>query len=256
MKKTFFPGLFLSLILTGCTHYYYVPSVQNVPLLKEKKEFRASVSYSIGEESRCAEIQSAYAVTDKIGIMADFMTARGGEDAPDRDWGKGIYLDGAAGYFKPVKEYGVFEIYGGMGWSRQDHNYMNYTHSTSANVYAGTSSLVFTKFFIQPSYGFTFKPFDIAVSSRINLLYFNTVENNILSEVDSWEYEQLNGVDDKTHLFFEPAITLRAGWEVIKIQLQAATASYLNNSEHQFEEYHFSIGLSFDFASRYNTIKP
>ena len=38
----------------------------------------------------------------------------------------------------------------------------------------------------------------------------------------------------KISFFFEPALTIRGGWKYLKVQLQGATASYLNNEKISF----------------------
>lgn len=82
MKNLTTTCFFLSVLLSSCSHYYYVPNVQNVPLFREKNEYRISGSYGFGDESSCAEVQAAYSVSDKIGIMTDFMSAKGGTINP------------------------------------------------------------------------------------------------------------------------------------------------------------------------------
>ena len=144
MKKLLLPLLAISLFITGCTHYYYVPLTQNVPLFREKNEALITGSYGAGDESTSIEIQGAYAVSGNIGIIADFMSARGGDVSSNEDWGKGTYFDAAIGYFKPVNKYGVFEIYGGLGTSSQHHNYVQYS-SSGGITSGGTSYLTFIK---------------------------------------------------------------------------------------------------------------
>ncbi|MCX6253680.1 MAG: hypothetical protein NTV31_04295, partial [Bacteroidia bacterium] len=129
-----------------------------MPLFREKNEYRLSGTYGEGDESICAEVQAAYSITDKIGVMTDFMSARGG-NVSGKNYGKGNYLDGAIGYYKPTGKTGVFEIYGGLGGSNQYHEYT----SAYYNQYNGTSDLSFIKLYIQPSFGFTFNVFDIAL---------------------------------------------------------------------------------------------
>ena len=92
MKNLTITILFYSVLLCSCSHYYYVSNVQNVPLFREKNEYRISGIYAVGDETTCAEVQAAYSVTGKIGIMADFMTAKGG-NVSDNNWGKGNYFD-------------------------------------------------------------------------------------------------------------------------------------------------------------------
>jgi hypothetical protein len=227
-------------ILSSCSHYYYVQGVHNVPLFKEKNEFRISGTYGEGKESKAFEIQAAYSVTDNIGILTDYMSAHGG-DVSDQNYGNGNYFDGAIGYYKPAGNVGVFEIYGGLGRGKQHHEY---------NLTSGTADISFTKLYIQPSFGITFKLFDIALSTRISRLSFNNLENKISGNTQL--YNTIETLSDKNHIFFEPAITLRGGWKYVKLQIQAAYSGYLNNPELYIgEEYHLSIGLYCALGKRF-----
>lgn len=245
MKKLRITTIFLSVWMSSCTHYYYVPNVQNVPLFREKNEYRLSAALGAGDYSTCTEVQAAYSVTDNIGILTNFMSAKGGE-VSENNWAKGNYFDGAIGYYKPVNRFGVFEIYGGLGVSNQHHQYIDIYN----NFYNGTSDLSFTKLFVQPSFGLTFKWFDIALSNRFCSLYFNKIDNQINRQDPKFYY--LNSIaQKKNYLFLEPAITIRGGWKYYKMQFQFATASYTNRAEIYFENYHFSLGLYFTLAERY-----
>lgn len=101
---------FLAVMFCSCSHYYYVPNVQNVPLFREKNEYRLSGTYGFGTETSCLEVQGAYSVTSNFGIMTNFMSAKGIENS-EESWAKGTYLDVAIGYYKPLLKSGVFEIY-------------------------------------------------------------------------------------------------------------------------------------------------
>ena len=63
-----------------------------------------------GNYSSSLEAQVAVSVTEKMAIMANFMRATGG-DIGSTNYGKGNYLEGALGYFRPINRFGVFEIY-------------------------------------------------------------------------------------------------------------------------------------------------
>ncbi len=230
-----------AVLLSGCTHYYYVPNVQNVPLFKEKNEFRFSGSVGIGDESESYEIQAAHSVSDRIGIMGNFMYAQ--DNYEDNRYGKGSYFDGAIGYYKPIIDedsgYGVFEIYGGIGRSTQHHLYDN----------RARSDLSFIKLFIQPSFGLTTNFLDLAVSTRINRLSFGNA--NISKPIPSDQIcpKELSG---KNYLLLEPAVTARFGWKNVKVQFQLEGVYDLNNSNPDFyEDYHISLGLYFSFAERF-----
>ena len=82
MKKQLIALLFLPVLFCSCSHYYYVPNSQNVPLFREKNEYRFSGTLAGVEESSSKELQAAYSVTDHIGVMANFMSAKGGTSHP------------------------------------------------------------------------------------------------------------------------------------------------------------------------------
>jgi hypothetical protein len=245
----------LTVIFCSCSHYYYVPNVQNVPLFREKNEYRLSGSYGLGTETGCLEFQGAYSLTGNLGVMTNFMSAKGVENS-EESWAKGTYLDVAAGYYKPLLKSGVFEIYGGVGGSKQHHQYRSEMYDPGNPAYgnhdAGTSDVSFIKLFIQPSIGMTFKGFDFAFSTRFNRLSFNKYDNQIDRISNEYEFDKLNETTQtKNFLFFEPALTIRGGWKYLKVQLQGATASYLNNEHYNFDQYHLSLGLTVTIAKRY-----
>ena len=247
-------SFFLAVIFCSCSHYYYVPNVQNVPLFREKNEYRFSGTYGLGTETSCLEVQGAYSVTGNFGVMTNFMSAKGIENS-EESWAKGNYLDAAIGYYKPLHKSGVFEIYGGVGGSKQHHQYRSEIYdpgNPAYNLNAGTSDLSFIKIFIQPSIGMTFNGFDFAFSTRFNRLSFNKTDNQIDELSNEYEFDKLNTTaQTKNFLFFEPALTIRGGWKYLKVQLQGATASYLNNEHYHFDQYHISIGLNVAIAKRY-----
>ena len=89
------------------------------------------------------------------------------------------------------------------------------------------------------------------------MLNYNKIENNVDSQTNQYDYEILNAINSKkTYFFIEPALTMRVGWESFKIQLQAATSSYLNNPDYPFEDYHISLGLIINFAKRTDKNNP
>jgi hypothetical protein len=244
--------LFSAFFLWGCSHYYYIANIQNVPLLREKNDSRLSGAFAFGDESKCIEVQGAYALTDKVGLLADFMSAWGG-DVSDKDYGKGIYFDGALGYFKPVKKSGVFEIYGGLGGSSQHHEYSGLHYDSGSggfyNAYDGNSDLSFLKFFVQPSFGLKFSIFEVAVSTRFSGLSYFSVNNHVYG--NSYLSDDLTSISEKGHFFLEPAATLRMGWENINIQVQGLYSGYLNRHESDIaEEAHLSVGLYIVFPAK------
>ena len=75
MKKSISVIVLFVIILSGCTHYYYAPNVQNVPLFTGKNEFRLSgqFGYTVwdlielgDQQTTCIDLQSAYSLTNNI----------------------------------------------------------------------------------------------------------------------------------------------------------------------------------------------
>ncbi len=112
VKKQTLLFLSLTIILTSCNHYYYVSSVQNVPLFREKNEFHLATTYAIGDESESGELQTAYSITNHIGIMANFMITKIGSEEKF-DYVNGKNFDIGLGYFKTIGKNAVFEVYSG-----------------------------------------------------------------------------------------------------------------------------------------------
>jgi hypothetical protein len=266
MKKQTFLFFCLATLLTGCAHDYYFSSIQNVPLFKEKYEFHLAGSYGIGDESQSGELQTAFAVTNHLGIMANFMKTKAGSFA-EEDYVSGRNYDFGIGYFRPVGSAAVFEIYSGLGRNDQHHGYSTsqYNQTTGQDEYvsSGKSYLHFTKYYIQPAFGIAFDYFDAAASIRFNQLNFTSVNYNITDHSEDIEIMDL--LSTGHHYIAEPAITLRSGWRNMKVQFQASYALNLNRlSDDEYdEEYvenyvepvHISIGFYLTLANRWNKKK-
>ena len=236
---------FLVILLSGCSHYYYVPNVQNVPLFQEKNQYRFSGIVGVGDESTCIELQSAYSISNQIGVMANFMHASdkrsSGDNSSVNNSATGNYFEGALGYYKPLGKSGVFEVYGGLGMGGQHHRYASYFSESGSTDY-GSSDLFLAKFFVQPSLGLTYDFFDLAFSTRLYSVNYLSVRDHTFG--DSYISENLSALSSKSHFFLEPALTLRGGWKSVKVQFQLSIPGYLNSPRLYFyEEYHFSMGL-------------
>jgi len=246
--KTTVPVLFsLFILLSGCSHYYYVPNIHNVPLFREKDEFRISVSYGMGDESNSFEMQGGWSAGKHLGITSSFIAAKGQSSNNNDEWGKGSYIDLACGYYTPINEYGVFEVYGGIGGASQKHQYAPSTYNVADKAYIKSNRL-----FIQPAIGFEFKAFEFAFSTRFCRLSFTDVDFNLNNDSDEWELNRLQTItNDGVYYFVEPAATVRVGWKNVKIQVQASFGSYQWSYELPFESFHMGLGVQFAFGERY-----
>ena len=247
-KHSIVVAIILAFTLNSCTHYYYIPNVQNVPLLREKKEFHGTLAVGGGQEISTVEVQAAYAITDNLALMTNFAGAKGGEKS-NNNWGKGKYIEGAVGYYRPLDEFVVAEVYAGLGVSNQHHQY------GTAEYNNGTADLSFVKYFLQPSVGLTFKAFEIAVSTRFSRLSFLNVDNRIT--MDNPELHYVDALaQNKVSYLFEPALTIRGGCENIKLQLQLSSTKNLTHPNLQFEKSNISLGVFFTFPIKGRITTP
>jgi hypothetical protein len=194
------------LSLGSCTHYYYAPNCHNVPLFQKKGDVRLSLVGSEGSEFTGTEVQAAYSVSSRIAVIADGFWAKE-KNAYENSRAKGNYFETACGYYKPIRKHFVFETYGGMGLGNIKSWYHDY----------GYSEMFFSKYFLQPSFGFTSKNFDIALSSRLCGLNYSEIRDLSISD-DKGNIDFIKG--HSLSYLVEPALTMRLGWKNLKLQLQ------------------------------------
>ena len=232
----------INFILTSCSPLYYSPNAHNVPLLSQKGEASLNLSLSGGDDvTNAVEIQGAYAVAKNIALLGNFYTARGNE--PDYGSGKGSLLEVGAGYFKPFSPKFIFEAYAGGGLG----GVTNFYNPDKLNY----SRLRFTKFFIQPAFGFESRYFDITLSlrtARLNYHAFNFTETARVEDLTNIQ----NIKNQPTYYLLEPALTLRGGFSNLKIQIQLVKSKNLTYKEFVQEYTNLNLGLYFRIDTKEN----
>lgn len=237
--------LMVTMLLSSCLHYYYVPNTHNVPLFKEKNEARIAGSLAIGTESVSYEVQGAYSVTDNIALALSAMSTEG-LDNEEHDYAKGMYIDAAMGYYHPISNWMVVELFGGFGIGMQEHEYSdNYEYK------AGWAHLSNSKIYLQPAYGITlYDCFDVSVSARLGMLNYYNVSYDT---ENTYESIDLGKLDDRLHFLIEPAITVRGGWKYFKVQTQVSLVESWDEEYLEMAEFiHVSAGLYISLGNRFN----
>lgn len=74
---------------------------------------------------------------------------------------------------------------------------------------------------IQPNFGYKSKYFEVALSSRVVNLMYNSIEGDLIYNGKN-QIDYLN--DNKSSFLLEPAITIRGGLEKIKLQIHLGIA--------------------------------
>ncbi len=233
---------FAIVVLTSCTHYYYAPNMHNVPMLKEKKDARIMIAASNGGEISSTEVQGAYAVSKNIGIQGNLMFATSKTDQDSANKGKGNLYELGIGYYKPLlASKFVFETYAGVGGAKISNTFSNkLTIHTNA-----------TRFYLQPSFGFSGRHLQVALSAKI--CGVNLSKPSGYGGLDSVNTAHLDYIaNNPFSLMLEPALTIRLGYENIKLQLQYGISQNLSHPTYTEKEHpiqgtsNLSLGIYFE----------
>jgi hypothetical protein len=247
-------ALILMLLNSSCIHYYYAPNSNNVPLFKEKNEARIQASYtSTGAQANYDgatgfEIQSAYAVGDHAAVQLNIMHVS--EDDEEYGSGNGTYIEGAGGYYKPFgqKHNLVFETYGGIGTG----NVKNIYKDGNSGYKSAEVSTSVTKFFVQPSIGFTSTYFSVAFSSKFSLLNLKTNNSNLSSGIDEYDYEYVESLKNgKSYFFWEPGLMIRAGFKNLQVVTQITETVMDDKKTLPFSNGNISFGVIIPINSKH-----
>ncbi len=217
--------------LVACSPKYYTPNTQNVPLISEKGETNLTLSGNGNQ----IEFQGAHGVGNSFAIQANgglFIPA----DLNNGSGGSGKLIEFGAGYFKPITSNLIFETYGLFGVGSFENHI--------SDVASGNISASIFRFGIQPSIGFKSRFFSAALSSRFVNLMYSKIEGDLV-------YEGLGQVqylkDNASNFLVEPAVTLRGGFDKVKLQLQYGYSVNLSKSDFKQDNNFLTFGLNFTF---------
>jgi len=232
-------ALLCSLLLTGCVQTYYIPNSHHVPLLTQKKDARAVASYYSTSRDMITsvpgfELQGSYAASDHVGLMTNFLHAG---RTTDDGYFNTTYGDLGVGYFTTnASKKLVFEAYTGFGLGSANNGF-------GGNV---TSSADYSKFFLQPGLGFKSRYFDAAFSWRWGTIHHSSITSSgTLPTGGQVDFDWL--VSRPSYTISEPAITVRAGVDFLKLQVQVGwSVSSVRPDTRSFG----SVGLFFTFPRK------
>jgi hypothetical protein len=212
MKTAYFQNFVFCLTAmifnTSCVHYYYQPSANNVPMFKEKNEARVQLQSSGGNDLSGVDVQTAYAVGNHTALQLNFFHT--GEKEQDYGVGRGNYIEAAAGYFNAShNKRWIFETYAGIGYG----SVLNVYGSSDINSYSQSSKFGVTKFFAQPSFGYSSKYFSMAISSKLAVVNYNLLNSSIKAGDYSYDAADVESLKNKSFFLWEPGFIMRGGFE-------------------------------------------
>jgi hypothetical protein len=246
-----------TLILTGCMTLYK-PNAIHSPLLKEKGEVNTSVSMGI---SNCGlvNVQSSYAVSNHMGILADAMYHYRRYDYSDSSVEKlNIFFgEAGAGYFNPFgkKKNLLFQCYGGTGYGSTIDKIHDINPSNPE------VSAKYCNLFVQPGLSYLIKYIKIAFDLRMNYIHLFQIHAFLYDKFEWWNTELEFHTDAVLDfLNIEPVATLKIGGSKLEGVLQFGITIPTIKSESYYEVsssslltvplVKFSIGMNYTFRQR------
>jgi hypothetical protein len=263
-----------AVLLSSCSHYYYAPNTENVPLFKEKNEVRFSGSVTVSDKLG-GDIQAGYAITKNAAMVANASFLQ--PNADKSDGGRGYLYELGAGYFKALNSNKerlankfIFEAYGVVGvggyknfyWDQHDW-FLRYSDGQKFFYPNNYISSGFVKAYVQPSIGYSHSIVDVIISARIGLLHSYRVHTALPDSALAMPAANESGTgtlytdwttlnNHKTPFLFEPAFTLRIGWKYVKMQAQFVYSPACNPfMENVGVPFTISTGLSIGLAPRF-----
>jgi hypothetical protein len=223
--------------LTGCVHVYYSPNAHNVPLFKKKGEKVLGVAGGSGldEVDSGLDIQTAYALTNHLGVMSNYYRASGKSSGEYKEGGHGHLMEVGLGYFTPLyKKAYRFELFGGTGRGKVYNYYDEFKKSTS--------QLYFSRHFVQAALGWRNEYCKIALSHRVGLLSYNKIQTKDYTIVAYPAYWS-GIIRDKKYFLNEPAFTVQFGYRALQGQVQIVYAVDATDAEFAQENVNLNVGL-------------
>jgi hypothetical protein len=152
-----------------------------------------------------------------------------------------------AGYYKAFgeKKLWVFETYGGAGAGGENHVYNSLE----------TSKLNITKYFIQPSIGYSSHrgTFEIAAGSRFTGLNLKINQSNVSFENNLSSKKNLDYISIHPSSFlWEPSIIIAAGWPNFKFYFEITTSYNLTNPDLAQDNSDANLGIKFTLKNNPN----
>ncbi len=230
--------LFIVLAGFGCSPNYYTPAMVNAPLIDEKGS--GELTGAIGQQE--VNVAAAYGVGQNVAIKAD---GSWHQTVWDRDEGERFRVRRAeigAGYFTPVGQDFVLEIYGVAGMGDVQTN-VPYSMGDSLLSSKGVAA-DFSIFGIQPNFGYKSELWTAGFSARfIHLQYRNIDGSMFYKGIEQAEYLR----EHQSNFLIEPAFTFKIGMDQVKLQLQYVYSINISNPFFRQKNTGFTLGLNFSW---------
>ena len=231
----------LALAANSCSTTLYKSNTVNTPLFHEAQEVRLGAGPG--------NVQAAYALTDRVGIMGNVYWESYEEGSKDNS---GNLIELGAGYFQPVHKDVIFEAFGGVGLGK-----IEFRQTGQNGAPTRTYDVNGLRWFIQPGIGYNMPYFEAAFTPRFSFVsYSNFTASGYTPQEIETEHLSKDMIENTLWMFMEPAITLRGGYKWIKVQAQYGVTMKLNADELNHGKDFFTVSLIADIGTWFDNDQP
>lgn len=210
-------------------------------------------------DSGLYNLQSAYAITNHIGIMMDGMYHNRHISSADSSVEKlnMFFGEAGAGYFSTFgkKKNGLFQCYGAGGYGVTSDKIDN-----TKQLYPEVNAK-YLNIFIQPGLAFSNKNFELALDLRVNYINLFNIHASLYDKFEWWNTDFHYYSDSSLYFInLEPTLTMKAGGEKLKGFLQLGVTVPTINSHSYFAVntssmlgfplIKFSVGINYTFGKK------
>ncbi len=221
-----------AIALASCGPIYYAPNSANVPLFSAKKEITGGLSAGSGG----TELHGAYAISNHVLGCANYASAKPKEDG-NGNGGTGNLLEIGGGYYQALNEQFTWGATAAYGFGSMENHYPAIAADEKINA-------SFSRWSVQPYIGLRNKYYEIAGSIRLCGVSYSGISGKLtLNNTDQVAYLSSNS----SQIFIEPALTLRAGYKFIFLQLQDIGSYNLGNLDFPYRDNVFTGGIYLKF---------
>ncbi len=259
--------LSITILLSGCFAYNYIPTPVYVPVNREKGIITTIVSYNYFQigyafSNHFSVYTAGNGNRNNIGIFWDDADLRVGYRINNDKFSQ---FDIGGSYFKPLGRYFSYEIVSGIGTGKVDYRskwqYLDDSPSPLDYEFSFTSQKA--ALFIQPCISFKEEDFfDFTIFSRLNYTRYYDLNSSL--DLGSGYYTSVTKYDSYFFnkrtadlYFFEPGFQLELGYKNYRgvvswskaISLQSGVQGYRKSN--LYLGFHFSYNLLEDLKNKY-----
>lgn len=248
-----------TLLLSSCSHIFYSNAMPHTPLLKKKGDLQLAAGISAGEAGKSydhsqLEFQGAYAINDKIGIIASYQRIYSTAKTLSEKTLFNSCGTAGIGYFSTIgKTPVIYEIYAGGGMG-EVHNFFEHEWGSYSKLNVLQKDRYY-KGFLQGNIGVKHKDFEIGLSSRFTYLsYYELEQYQTEGATAGVQFPYYREYDDKVYqnesYFFEPGIRMNLGRKVHYFVSASASFPLSRYNIDNYQMFNFATGLNFFINTR------